>query len=210
MVNLWQIHRGDLRVVAALHPRTLKAEEDHYPEASSPSFSPDGKLLAFVVGRPGNRVGLWDVSKLPAKERAVLRLDNWQPSSLEFSPDGKTLAVRGEELGEDGLHVNRAWLWDVGRPNPRSRFELKELTDVRFSPDGRTAASFDEKSRLILWEVATGRRLRSVQLPPWVGGVVFAPDGRHMATLNGNGTVYVLRIGPVAEGNQDRRPVEKR
>jgi ECF sigma factor len=38
------------------------------------------------------------------------------------------------------------------------------------------------------------RKLAAQKLPGYVHGVAFAPDGRHLATVNGNGTVYVLRL----------------
>jgi hypothetical protein len=35
---------------------------------------------------------------------------------------------------------------------------------------------------------------REWTLPGVVHDVAFAPDGRHLATANGNGSVYILRL----------------
>jgi len=46
---------------------------------------------------------------------------------------------------------------------------------------------------ITLWDAVTGRKLREWQFP----GQVYAsitPDGRHLATANANGTVYILRL----------------
>ena len=49
-------------------------------------------------------------------------------------------------------------------------------------------------SFLILWDPATGNRLKEWQLPGPIGKVLFSPDGKHLATGNGNGTIYILRL----------------
>ena len=58
----------------------------------------------------------------------------------------------------------------------------------------RALASAGCDGRIILWDVAAGARRHEWQLPGWVKGVAFAPDGRHLAAANGNGTVYILRL----------------
>jgi WD40 repeat protein len=65
---------------------------------------------------------------------------------------------------------------------------------VAFSPAGKTVASADRHGRIVLWDVAAGDKLREWQLPGQVWDIAFAPDGRHLAAANGNGTVYILRL----------------
>jgi WD40 repeat protein len=67
---------------------------------------------------------------------------------------------------------------------------------VAFSPEGRTLASAGYDGRIILWDPASAQPVRDWQLPGAVHWVTFAPDGRHLAVANANGTLYILRLGP--------------
>jgi len=62
-----------------------------------------------------------------------------------------------------------------------------------FAPDGKTAA-IAYSSSLVLLEMPSGNRMKEWQFPGQVQSVAFAPDGRHLAVANGNGTLYVLRL----------------
>jgi WD40 repeat protein len=113
-----------------------------------------------------------------------------------FSPDGKTLAV-----ADDGWDIS---LWDLASPIPVRRAVLRGhqlqgwsgiLRSFAFSPDGSRLASTAQDRRLILWDTASGALLRQWQLPVEPGQVAFAPDGRHVATGNSNGTIYLFRVG---------------
>lgn len=78
--NLWRVdNKGELR------PLTGGEANDH-----SPTWSPDGKTLAFVSNRSGsNQIHLyWTDSR---DDVAVTRLTG-SPSNLSWSPDGKWLA----------------------------------------------------------------------------------------------------------------------
>jgi hypothetical protein len=53
----------------------------------------------------------------------------------------------------------------------------------------------------MLWDWRKGLLRRTCRLQPRpccgiVWDVAFTPDGRHLVTGNGNGTVYVLRLAP--------------
>ncbi len=47
---------------------------------------------------------------------------------------------------------------------------------------------------MILWDTATGKKWCEWKARSKVNSLAFAPDGRHLATANDNGTVYVLRL----------------
>jgi serine/threonine protein kinase/WD40 repeat protein len=67
-----------------------------------------------------------------------------------------------------------------------------------FSPDGKVAA-VAYASSLVLLEMPSGNRLKEWQFPGQVHAVAFAPDSRHIAVANGNGTLYVLRLAGAAK-----------
>jgi len=45
-----------------------------------------------------------------------------------------------------------------------------------------------------VWNVSDGKKLGQLELPTTPQSAVLAPDGRHLAVGNKNGTVWVLRL----------------
>jgi len=45
-----------------------------------------------------------------------------------------------------------------------------------------------------IYDWAADRELRRLKYPGIVRQVILHPDGRHLVTVNGNGTVYILRL----------------
>jgi WD40 repeat protein len=85
----------------------------------------------------------------------------------------------------------------------RWEFETREDFPVTLAPDGTTVAAVDKSSTVVIWSAGTGKKLREIRVP-WVGPgghtvsssghLLHAPDGRHVALWNHNGTVYILRL----------------
>ena len=74
------------------------------------------------------------------------------------------------------------------------RWHDAAVRSLAFAPDGATLASVGHDGRLILWDVVGQAKLREWTLLGGILAVDFAPDGRHLATANANGTVYILRL----------------
>ncbi len=66
-----------------------------------------------------------------------------------------------------------------------------------FRPDGKVLA-IPGSGKVDLWDVGAGKVTESFRIGPPGGSLFpsFSADGRHLITLNGNGTVYVLRLAP--------------
>jgi hypothetical protein len=45
-----------------------------------------------------------------------------------------------------------------------------------------------------LWDVPAAKKLGEWRFATAVNDIAFAPDGRHLATANANGTVFIIRI----------------
>ncbi|MEV4678056.1 serine/threonine-protein kinase [Actinomadura sp. NPDC049382] len=60
--------------------------------------------------------------------------------------------------------------------------DVKTLDEVAISPDGRTVAAGGLDSTITLWDVATGRVLRTIRRTGWVGALAFSPDGASLAS----------------------------
>ena len=61
-------------------------------------------------------------------------------------------------------------------------------------PDGKTAASVDDRDRVTVWDTTTMQKRWEWRAPGRVLAVALSPDGEHLATANGNGTLYLLRL----------------
>jgi WD40 repeat protein len=156
------------------------------------AFSPDGKLLATAQANnaePGD-VRLWDlttgakVATLTAADRVVV--------SLAFSPDGTILAGRAYALADP----RSSWeiiLWDVASRRELRRFggRAGRISAPAFAPDGRTLATSGADRAVRLWDVATGREDRRINVPGSGWALGFSPDGRNLV-MTGAGRGLIL------------------
>jgi WD40 repeat protein len=129
------------------------------------SLSADKRTVA-IAGR--DRVAVWDVTS--GRRVAFFTGIEKGVRMIKFAPDSRSMLIHTEK---DSL------VRSIGR---KSEFQLKaettgnidffgHLLSVTFSPDGKWIASASEQS-ITLYEVATGKRLWSIQLGFAVGRVV--------------------------------------
>jgi hypothetical protein len=96
---------------------------------TSIAVSPDGTMLAS--GTVDSYVTLWDVAT--GRDIGVIYdVDAWEVNYVEFSPDGRLLAVSS---------TSGFALWDLAEPSfPILRDMTGNFNEVTFSPDGRLLA----------------------------------------------------------------------
>lgn len=98
----------------------------------SPSWSPDGKSLAYVSFEQG-RAMIYTQS-LASKQRHLLASFPGSNSAPAWSPDGKSLAIVLNQDGSSQIHLIKA----DGSALQRISFSGGIDTEPTFSPDGKT------------------------------------------------------------------------
>ncbi len=133
----------------------------------------------------------------------VLGGHRFEVYSVEFSPDGKTLASGGGYLGPD-LKPGEIMLWDVetGKLRESLKGHAGGVWSVAFSPDGKTLASGSADKTIRLWDVPTGRALTTFTGPTdWVRSVVFTPDGKTLASAGNRENITLCQTGDPRSDN---------
>jgi WD40 repeat protein/serine/threonine protein kinase len=145
------------------------------------TFSPDGKTLA-TVNFPRNTIDLWEVPS--GKHLRTLDGHKGRIHVLSWSPTGKLLASGGEDRS---VRVWRANGDPVDRLAEGER--QHRVTALGWLGEDRTLAVLSTTRSVCLWDVGSGRFIRSVAAPEGAGR--FSPDGRLLASLHSPGGVRV-------------------
>ena len=127
-------------------------------------------------------------------EGATMRLGKGTINEMQFSPDGKLLAV-ASSIG--------VWLYDTETYQERALLtgHTSLVNSVCFSTDGRIlASSSNEDGTIRLWDVATGTLQQTFTLFPYITGVCLSPDGRTLAGVKEDEVGYQLELWDVATG----------
>jgi RNA polymerase sigma factor (sigma-70 family) len=155
-----------------------RLQADSFPNTLA--FSPNGRWLA--AGDDQKVVYLWDAST----GKLVHRLGDHRRGvyTVAFAPDGKLLASGGED------QIIRLFDPQTGKEVRRLEAKGCWVTHIAFAPDGKTLASAcDIPNDLLvaaqsgppavrLWDVETGKEIRSWKVPRGSRRLAFAPDGR--------------------------------
>jgi WD40 repeat protein len=181
LIHIWDVTTGrerftfDTKAGAATHRLAL---------------SPDGRWLAVRTGGRDEARGvqLWDLSRGTLARRFAGEQEAIY--GLQFSPDGKILAV----MGWKGIR-----LWDVqtGRRRVGPDATFRHAYEVAFSPDGKTLAAPPRHGGAIArWDVATGARAPAdpghVTAPHQID---FSPDGSRLVSCDNAGdTAFVWDV----------------
>ncbi len=160
-----------------------------------PSFSPDGRRIAFSSDRLGP-MEIW-VFDLDTRDQRPLRLpgNDLGANLVYWSPDGRNVAItRSLEGGLQSLWLAAADGSQAEELVPSTRF----LQGGPFSPDGQSllySTRVEENIQLFALDLAT-RQGRQLTSSPWdsLSGE-WSPDGRSIAVIsNRGGPVQVWRM----------------
>ena len=193
---------GDSRLVTVWNvpKRTVRYDLDELTDRiTALAFHPDGQRLA--VASHDQRLILWDLKAgagrmLPAAGAVCRR--------LIFSHDGSLLAAATDE---------RVLIWHLDGGKPPVELATGGLTGglnggtgsaspIAFHPAGDAIVAAGNEGCLWLWNDPARKRYgdepdQVIRVGPAhavVKQVLWSPEGRHILTINGNGTIYVLRL----------------
>ena len=115
-------------------------------------------------------------------------------------PRRERLAVAGGPSGRFG----EIKIWDVHQPKPKLRSTIHGHRDtilaIAFSPDGKSIASASYDKLVKVWDVDTGKQLKSLkEHTDAVYAVAFMPDGKRLVSAAGDRT---LKVWDVAAGTR--------
>jgi WD40 repeat protein len=154
-------------------------------------FAPDGKTLA-IQERTGT-IQLIDVATGKSLHRLAgeyeLRSYRVSPRGcLAFSPDGKVLA--SPAMIRTASDTASLILWDTATGKEIRRIAGENRLGMRavaFSPDGKYMAWNKGNEAIVIADAATKKEVRQLvreQNTILVGGMVFSPDNKKLATFN--------------------------
>ena len=191
-----------------------------------PSFSPDGRLIAFTSDRGGGD-NIWVMNSDGSGARAITRENFELLNNPTWSPDGQYIAARKHFTTQRSLGTGEIWLYHasgtgngvplVTRPNPQHQ---KELGEPAYSADGNSiffsrnttpGAIFEyaqdanqQVFAIERYEIATGERTQVAGGP---GGAVRptpSPDGRWLAFVQRTGGQSRLFLKDLRSGEERR------
>ena len=155
------------------------------------AFSPDGERL--VAGSYDTNLRAWS-----SRNGELLRLIEEIPVATfaaVFSPDGKTLATAGAD--------RMVYLWDAKTFKLRAKLpeQPEMISALAFSPDGRLlmTGGFSEVTnrapvKVMIWDVASRKVVRSMDAPHQVGSVAFSGDGTLAAATSSDDQIHVWSV----------------
>lgn len=171
--------------------------EGYSPHVAGIAFSPDGQILAAASGGSTLSVQLWQM----ADDQPLQRLEDPGSASdfntldVAFSPDGETLAVRGD-------------LWQLSNSELMTEFQQKMVEtypfwpeSVAFMPEGRIVAFGSMEGTLSLWDFVA-QKLQHDFEANYTGQVIsldISRDGTRLAAVY-DYPDYVVQIWQVPEG----------
>lgn len=186
-VHIWDALTGTHEVM--LTP-PLSDTPARYPAvvASQVAWSPDGTLLASVIGD----VQIWNpttgtlITHYPPNKDAAI-------NHIAWSPDGRYLAVGNVTFSPDTSGVA---IWDIKTGMLVKTLSASILT-MAWSPDGQYLATLGTRDyvdgfRVAIWNTSTWSRIQVPSID--AAELAWSPDSTRLAIGQLGGTINILEI----------------
>jgi WD40 repeat protein len=197
------------QIVAGLQNRLFGDEFEIYDAATAASLRTVGPIMFGIESAPawsadGSRVAFLDMtSSLQVFDTATwtrlaqigkTHYGGQRVVSFWLSDNRRLVSTN---WGKDEIH-----LLEIGQPNPVLTLNggSGQADYVAVHPSEEWIAVCGQRMPVQIWHLPTAKLVKAWQLGPpggVVSQVVFSPDGHYLATVNGNGTAYVLNLDGV-------------
>ena len=116
------------------------------------------------------------------------------PGALTFSMDAQIIA---------SVHGNSVYVWetDTGTSIAILDKHPAAIKTLALSPDSAQLATTGEDWKVHLWDVKTGKAIRSLDHPSAVNAVAFSPDGKRLASAGGSLRLWDAYTGKLLHDN---------
>ncbi|MGH8113854.1 MAG: Tol-Pal system beta propeller repeat protein TolB [Rhodanobacteraceae bacterium] len=166
----------------------------------SPTWSPDGKELAYVSFESGDSAVY--IQNIATGARRVVSARPGINGAPRFSPDGKKLALSLSFQGNPEIYVMDLATGAL----TRLTHNLAIDTEPSWTPDGQNIIfTSDRSGKPQLYEIpaAGGTPQRVTFQGQWNGDVAVSYDGKKLAMVQGNGNVYRIAVMDRSLGGQE-------
>jgi WD40 repeat protein len=157
---------------------------------SGVEFSPDGSELVSLAccwTGSGSTLVAWDAHT----GRQLFSSGSFDAESFDLSPDSRLVGV--------GTGDGRFVRLDArtGKPTTSIQVGAGEISNLSFSPDGRSVAVASNDHTASVWDLRSGVRLGNA-FGPYIGTVpevLFEPSGRLLLNLLSDGIEWPMDVG---------------
>jgi hypothetical protein len=136
--------------------------------------TPGAHALVYTSDRSGSSIQVLDLAA--AQEAPICPGTRPLVEPLALSPDGRRLAGRIPAASAVGV-------WSVADARQVGRVELgsdmSQLDYLDFAGPGRLLTA--GTSRVHVWDIATGRPVGTIVLPPWAAALALSPGRKYLA-----------------------------
>ena len=150
--------------------------EGHTDVVQCVKVLPDGQRVVSI-GRD-KQVRLWD---LPTRSEISSFVVEGNLRDADVSADGRLVAV----VSNAGAKKSVAYVWDLEQEQRLCELvqDFDWTNSIRFSADGKRLVTSGKPAYGVLWDVATGKELRRLDLgeTSHTQAIAFSPDGRWLA-----------------------------
>ena len=175
------------------------------------AFDPAGKLLATPATSDsdaglGGAVALWNV---PSLSLSAIVPTVFRFPGVAYSPDGRWLAAGGTRVeGSPRNMLHELELMPVtSGDGARHRIPGAGVDQIAFSPSGAWVAGVGSGERLTIWDVTSGKTIRTFENDTADHVFAFSPDGSTIASAGWNKPVFwevaTGRLVGTAQGEPD-------